>query len=88
MPMIRARGNECRQVAKVLQSYLDGESPQKTSEMVAAHLETCRKCGLEASTYRAIKESIAKSQPAGPKDDQALVRLREFVDDLASSGEA
>lgn len=80
--MVRLSRSECHQVAKVLQSYLDGEVEPATSSMVAAHLETCRKCGLEASTYRAIKAAIAAgAEVSGPESD-AVERLRRFADGL------
>ena len=48
----------CRQVAAVLQEYLDGEVDPVTAGKVHDHLEECRRCGLEARTYRAIKAAI------------------------------
>lgn len=85
--MVRLSRSECHQVAKVLQSYLDGEVEPATSSMVAAHLETCRKCGLEASTYQAIKAAIAAGAPemSGPESD-AVERLRGFAEELERGG--
>jgi len=78
--------SECHQVAKVLQSYLDGESEAPTTSMVAAHLEVCRRCGLEASTYLAIKTAIASTAPSDPAvDADAVDRLRHFADGLSES---
>lgn len=75
--------SECHQVAKVLQSYLDGETEASTSSMVAEHLEDCRRCGLEASTYLAIKTAIASAAPDDPAVDADVVgRLRRFADGL------
>jgi anti-sigma factor RsiW len=87
MALTRARRNQCHQVAKVLQSYLDGEAPQHTSTMVAEHLEECRKCGMEADTYRAIKASIAHTYHPDAQAEDAIERLRDFVDQLAESDE-
>jgi anti-sigma factor RsiW len=74
----------CLRVTRVLQSYLDGEVDATTSAIVAQHLEECRKCGLEASTYQAIKNAITDTAH-GPSDvDPAAVeRLRHFAHDLA-----
>jgi predicted anti-sigma-YlaC factor YlaD len=81
--MLRLSRSDCRQVAKVLQSYLDGETEAPTSSMVAEHLEVCRKCGLEASTYLAIKTAIAASSPESrPVDEDAVARLRDFAEGL------
>ena len=74
--------SQCHQVAKVLQSYLDGETTAPTSTMVAAHLEVCRKCGLEANTYLAIKTAIAATPQKVAVDAAAIDRLREFADGL------
>ena len=66
----------------MLQSYLDGESDPPTSAVVAQHLEECRRCGLEASTYRTIKAALAGS-PDGEIDDATVERLRRFAERLA-----
>jgi anti-sigma factor RsiW len=85
----RLRRRRCRQVALVLQSYLDGEVDAGTAGRVHDHLEECRRCGLEATTYRAIKDAIPmaaadSAQPAAPVDPDALHRLRTFADDLVT----
>ncbi len=81
--MLKLSRSDCRQVAKVLQSYLDGETAAPTSSMVAAHLEVCRKCGLEASTYLAIKTAIAaNASESRAVDEDAVARLRDFAEGL------
>ncbi len=86
--MLNLSRSDCHQVAKVLQSYLDGETEAPTSSMVAEHLEVCRKCGLEASTYLAIKTAIAANAPeATPVDNDAVARLRDFADSLSGPPE-
>jgi anti-sigma factor RsiW len=83
----RLRGTKemasCMQVMRVLQSYLDGHTDEVTARRVANHLEACRRCGLEAATYREIKAALAR-QAAAP-DQAALDRLRAFGTSLASS---
>jgi len=74
----RLTRSECARVARVLQSYLDGEVDPPTTAMVTAHLEFCRRCGLEASTYRAIKTAIAATGPADV-DQAAIGRLQSFA---------
>lgn len=78
----------CRKVGKVLQQFLDGELDEITGEQVEAHLEMCRRCGMEADVYREIKSALARSGAEVPSD--ALVRLRSFGEELArgSAGEA
>ncbi len=71
----------CHQVGKVLQSYLDDELDDDAARKVAAHLEDCRRCGLEAETYEALKASLQRG-PAGLADEP-VTRLREFGERLA-----
>jgi hypothetical protein len=80
----RMRGTKemasCLQVMRVLQSYLDGQTDQLTARRVANHLDACRRCGLEESTYREIKAALARQ--AAPLDDASLERLRTFGSSL------
>ena len=66
----------CRQLAPVLQGYLDGQLDDDDIAFVEAHLDACRDCGLEAETYEAIKESLGRHEPAMP--DDILSRLSAF----------
>lgn len=84
-PMSHIRGvMSCRQAARVIQSYLDGETDIGTGRAVATHLELCRQCGMKAATYEAIKEALAHQATA--TDRQALDRLAAFVEELAHTG--
>ena len=67
----------CMAVARVLQAYLDGEVDESTARRVSAHLHLCRRCGMKAATYRAIKSSLARTGP-GP-DELTRRRLEEFA---------
>ena len=49
----------CREVGRILQTYLDGELVPSKVAKVTAHLERCRRCGMEAGTYARIKDSLA-----------------------------
>jgi anti-sigma factor RsiW len=69
------RRMSCLRVARVLQSYLDGEIDEITARRVAAHVEDCRRCGLEASVYREIKSALARRQTP---DTTAVSRLQVF----------
>lgn len=73
---------DCREVGKVLQSYLDDDVEADFAAKIAAHLEACRDCGLEAETYRQIKTSLAAKMPE--VDPAALERLRAFGDRLTA----
>jgi anti-sigma factor RsiW len=70
----------CEEVGRLLQQYLDGHLDQGRSPKLAAHLEDCRRCGLEAETYTRIKNSLGNQQLA--VQDDALARLRSFGEGL------
>lgn len=70
----------CGEVAAVLQQYLDGELDDATAPLVEAHLELCRKCGLEASIIADVKEALAAQ---GELPDESVRRLREFGERIA-----
>ena len=74
----------CREVGKLLQRYLDGETDEQATAKVAEHLEDCRRCGLDAGIYREIKASLARRAPALP--ETTLARLRSFGQRLAAEG--
>ena len=76
----RPGGLSCRQVGKALQTFLDDEidDPERRRQL-RAHLDACRDCGLEADTYRRMKQSVARQ--ADP-DADAVARLRDFADRL------
>ena len=85
---IRRRGPgpeaTCAEVAQALQSYLDGQVDEMTARRVSRHLEACRRCGLEAVTYEAIKDALARRR--SDVDADALERLRSFGERLANEG--
>lgn len=76
----RAAPMRCRQVRRLMQSFLDGELPPSQTELVAAHLEDCERCGLGADTYRRVKASLAALR--GDPAPGALDRLRTFADGI------
>lgn len=75
---------KCKEVARVLQRYLDGHVDDVTARRVARHLEHCRRCGLEAQTYEAIKDAVGRRSRHLDRD--ALDRLRAFGERLAEEG--
>ncbi len=70
----------CAEVGAVLQQYLDDELDGTTTPLVEAHLEMCRRCGLEASIYTDVKEGLAGQ---GELPDDSVRRLREFGERIA-----
>lgn len=74
---------ECMRVRPLLQSFLDGELDGPQRQLVATHLEACRRCGLAASTYESLKRRL--QQLDQPADADAVARLTDFVDHLADN---
>lgn len=70
----------CGEVGAVLQQYLDDELDPATSPLVEAHLEMCRRCGLEASIYSDVKGALAHQ---GELPQESIRRLREFGERIA-----
>jgi anti-sigma factor RsiW len=70
----------CRQVARLLQAYLDGELRDARAVLVADHLDACLRCGLEAGTYRWLIAQLAGLTPGD--DTLQLDRLRAFANAL------
>ena len=76
---------ECMRVRPLLQSFLDGELDGPQRDLVASHLEACRRCGLAASTYESLKRRL--QQLDQPADADAVARLTDFVDRLADDSD-
>lgn len=72
----------CMRTMRILQSYLDGALDDVSARRATAHLEDCRRCGLEVSVYTEIKAALADNGRA--VDADALDRLRRFAEQLAS----
>lgn len=76
----------CAEVVAVLQTYLDGCTDEVTTRRVRRHLDRCRRCGLEAETYEAIKDAL--SRRGRDIETDALERLKAFGEGLLDdSGE-
>lgn len=73
----------CHEAAHHLQTYLDGEAEPEVAARVHEHLETCRRCGLEAEAYRELKHRLAAASPE--VDPDSVARLRSFLDDLTAT---
>ena len=83
--MLRRRDSDmltCRQVAAVLQSFLDGETDEVTARRVAKHLEACRRCGLELQVFSRIKDALRQRRP---QDPDAVARLGDFARRIAEN---
>jgi anti-sigma factor (TIGR02949 family) len=76
----------CREVARRLQIYLDGELDKSRVEAIKQHLDACAKCGLEADVFNKIKADLAGISPV--TDSEAIERLREFTAQIADNARA
>lgn len=74
----------CRQVGRILQSFLDSELDDVTTDKVAEHLEDCRRCGMAADVYLEIKASLGRDAAVVPEG--ALSRLESFARSLTVDG--
>lgn len=81
----RRRRLMCPEVRLKLQRYLDGEIDDEWASRIREHLEDCRRCGLEADTYRALKVNLESRGPDVP--DDLVTHLREFAQGLVSGDE-
>ena len=71
----------CAKAMKLLQSAIDGELDQHTLGRVNRHMAACKKCGMHARTYEAIKTSIA-TQGATPLPADIITDLEAFARNL------
>lgn len=74
----------CPEVGRLLSRYLDGEIDELKAQRIARHLEDCRRCGMKAETYTAIKQSLRARGASIPPD--TIDRLRAFGERLAAEG--
>lgn len=69
----------CRQVHRILQSFLDGELGEHDVELVAAHLESCTRCRVEADMFGRVIEAVRELRP--DIDLAGYTRLVSSVED-------
>jgi hypothetical protein len=75
----------CPEVRRTLQGYLEGEVDAEWEARMRNHLEDCRRCGLQADTYQALKANLEARGPEVP--GQLVNRLRQFAAGLVGGGE-
>ncbi len=71
----------CRQVRRTLQAFLDGEVEPRRAELVAAHLESCARCQVEAEVFEQVIATIRQLRP--DLDLAAYTRLVEATEQLS-----
>ena len=80
-PLRVGDADDCAEVGRVLDAYLDGELGADDADLVAAHLDDCVRCGI---AEQRIGEAIAAIRRQRPDlDDAALARLEAFTRRLA-----
>jgi anti-sigma factor RsiW len=70
----------CWRVRRTLQSFLDGEVEPRRAGLVAAHLESCSHCDVEADMLARVIEAIRRLRPA--LDRAAYTRLVATFEEL------
>lgn len=73
----------CREVARVVQAYLDGECDAPTALQVRAHLDRCPPCAVEVEVIEQIKQALAQGRCCGA-DPEVVDRLRSYVRRLSA----
>ena len=79
-------GLSCRKVGKVLQTHLDGELDDERRDKVAAHLEECERCGLEADVLEGVRAALRGRRESLPT--ATATALRQFSDRLVNGEDA
>jgi len=70
----------CRQVRRMLQAFLDGEVDPVDGEVVAAHLESCSRCQVEAEIQQLVIAALRRLRP--DLDLAAYTRLATVAEQL------
>lgn len=78
-------GLSCRKVGKVLQTHLDGELDEARRRKVAAHLDECERCGLEAEVLDGVRAALRGRRDRLPV--ATATALREFSDRLVNGAD-
>ncbi len=71
----------CWQVRRTLQSFLDGELDPLRGELIAAHLESCARCQVEADVLSRVIQTLRRLRP--DLDLAAFTRLDEVARHLS-----
>ncbi|HCU96550.1 MAG TPA: hypothetical protein DHU96_29050 [Actinobacteria bacterium] len=75
----------CRQVQRLLQDFLHGQPGNRAASCVAAHLEDCRRYGLDAAVCRAVKASLGQQRYEATR--RCWSRLHAFLAELGTGDE-
>jgi len=76
---------DCPEVMRWLQAYIDEEVPDPAKgRLIASHLDACGGCGLEAETFKELKNALCRMDPQ--VDVARLQRLKNFALGLCEQG--
>ncbi len=77
---------ECRGMAPLLSSYLDGELDPACSRALLRHVEACRECALKLGQYGQLGQQMRALAPAAAAPDLGL-RLRVAASQYSVRGQ-
>lgn len=75
----------CRQVGKIIQHYLDDRLDPSRRALMDAHLDDCRRCGMEVDAYRTLCAELGHRRTVLPA--ATVQRLRDFGIRIAQDGD-
>ena len=75
----------CKAALDLLFDFLDGELEGVTNDEVAEHLAKCRNCYPYFNFQRLFLDRLAASTDASPVSPELARRIRELLDDEATS---
>lgn len=77
----------CREIADLLDDYLDGALPRSTTDLIEFHIEGCAPCVAFVNTYRGTVQAARKlGESQIPPELKA--RLLDVLRSRPASGEA
>lgn len=77
----------CRQIADLLDEYLDGTLPRSTTDLIEFHIEGCAPCVAFVNTYRGTVQA-ARKLGEGQIPPELKARLLAVLRSRPASGEA
>ncbi len=79
--------DDCRELQAFFQEYVDAELDAPTAARVSERLEACRACGLEAATYREIKQAIGRMERPPAATIERLETFARTIPDRSQPGQ-
>lgn len=77
----------CRQIADLLDEYLEGTLPRSTTDLIEFHIEGCAPCVAFVNTYRGTVQA-ARKLGEGDIPAELKARLLAVLRTRPASGEA